>query len=999
MSTVLTPNNAQYNTDGPWSANASAWNEGSLVYGVGYTQSITLNNQTFPDGTLISWSWPMIAAGVRSYPGITYGSSPELINPTVQSTQVANFANLSTSYSINISGDTGGFDTIFDMWLTSRPNGDPTTQKYEIEIVAHADWTPPASNLAYTLSDSTLQNAAVYVMPGYSDSGVTWTNITIMPQSDILAGTISISDILKSLIWNGEITGHEYLSGVEFGPEVSWGSGSLLISNLSYQWNGNPTITFAEGDNTYSVATPGGNDVVENGGVDTVVYNGLYSEFQIKSSGSETLVTENNNISTLDYLEGVTYIKFSDGTYDTVTSTFTPASQDIGPVETVSNLTATHGESFAASALYNYSAPNGATINEYWVTASNPSVGQWYENGQPVSGAITPAQLSELTFDALGPGSETIYLQATDNGGLTWSTWRGNGVTVTVTEPPPPVQAPIELTVSMTAGEVLSGSSLFNAASVPNGATINEYWVTASNPSVGQWYENGQPVSGAITPAQLSELTFDALGPGSETIYLQATDNGGLTWSTWRGNGVTVTVTEPPPPVQAPIELTVSMTAGEVLSGSSLFNAASVPNGATINEYWVTAGNPSVGQWDLNGQPVSGAVTPAQLSELTFDALGPGSETIYLQATDNGGATWSAWQGNGVAVTVAQSPPVVETPIQSAVSMTAGEVLSGSSLFNAASAPNGATITEYWVTASNPSLGQWYENGQPVSGAITPAQLSGLTFDALGPGSETIYLQATDDGGLTWSAWQGNGVTMTVPTPTLSVTSDNSATAGQVINLSSLAIISDPGNVGYQELELWDSDGTVAGGQFVVNGVAQTGGHEIDVSPANVANTVFDAGTLGGTDTLAARLLQDNGTLTAWQEFTVKDPLTIADGATVELSSAYAGPVMFAGSTGTLQLDNSSSFSGTVAGMTGQDTIDFADINFTKVQTPSYSGNSSGGTLTVTDGTHSANIALLGNYLASSFVTSSDGHGGTNIVDPVLSSVNQQLALTQPQHA
>ena len=171
------------------------------------------------------------------------------------------------------------------------------------------------------------------------------------------------------------------------------------------------------------------------------------------------------------------------------------------------------------------------------------------------------------------------------------------------------------------------------------------------------------------------------------------------------------------------------------------------------------------------------------------------------------------------------------------------------------------------------------------------------------------------------------------------------------------------------------------------------------MSPANVANTVFDAGTLGGTDTLAARLLQENGTLTPWQKFAVTDFLTIADGATVELSSAYAGAVMFAGSTGTLQLDNSSSFSGTVAGMTGQDRIDFADINITKVQTPSYSGNSSGGALTVTDATHSANIALSGNYLASSFVISSDGHGGTNIVDPVLTSANQQLALTQPQHA
>jgi hypothetical protein len=57
-----------------------------------------------------------------------------------------------------------------------------------------------------------------------------------------------------------------------------------------------------------------------------VVYNGSHSQFQIKSSGSEILVTENNNISTLDVLDGATYIKFSDGTFNTVTSTFTPTS-------------------------------------------------------------------------------------------------------------------------------------------------------------------------------------------------------------------------------------------------------------------------------------------------------------------------------------------------------------------------------------------------------------------------------------------------------------------------------------------------------------------------------------------------------------------------------------------------------------------------------------------------------------------------------------------------
>jgi hypothetical protein len=44
----------------------------------------------------------------------------------------------------------------------------------------------------------------------------------------------------------------------------------------------------------------------------------------------------------------------------------------------------------------------------------------------------------------------------------------------------------------------------------------------------------------------------------------------------------------------------------------------------------------------------------------------------------------------------------------------------------------------------------------------------------------------------------------------------------------------------------------------------------------------------------------------------------------------------------------------------------------------------SGGMPRVTDGVHAAKIALLGNYLASAFVTSSDGHGGTLVSDPAV---------------
>jgi hypothetical protein len=93
-----------------------------------------------------------------------------------------------------------------------------------------------------------------------------------------------------------------------------------------------------------------------------------------------------------------------------------------------------------------------------------------------------------------------------------------------------------------------------------------------------------------------------------------------------------------------------------------------------------------------------------------------------------------------------------------------------------------------------------------------------------------------------------------------------------------------------------DLRGTPAGGQFVVNGVAQTGGHEIDVSPANVANTIFDVGTSGFADTLWARLQLDNGATTGWRQFTVSDPNSsedFDDGDGVTLTPVTAPQLFF----------------------------------------------------------------------------------------------------------
>jgi hypothetical protein len=54
-----------------------------------------------------------------------------------------------------------------------------------------------------------------------------------------------------------------------------------------------------------------------------------------------------------------------------------------------------------------------------------------------------------------------------------------------------------------------------------------------------------------------------------------------------------------------------------------------------------------------------------------------------------------------------------------------------------------------------------------------------------------------------------------------------------------------------------------------------------------------------------------------------------------------------------------------------------------------------GGTLTVSDGRHTAAFALLGNYMAASFVAVADGHGGTLVTE---TRPEQQLLLTHAPH-
>ena len=111
--------------------------------------------------------------------------------------------------------------------------------------------------------------------------------------------------------------------------------------------------------------------------------------------------------------------------------------------------------------------------------------------------------------------------------------------------------------------------------------------------------------------------------------------------------------------------------------------------------------------------------------------------------------------------------------------------------------------------------------------------------------------------------------------------------------------------------------------------------------------------------------------------------ITVSGSQVAEIFGPSNQNVIFAvGASGTLQLDAASGYTGNVSGLTQNDTIDLASLAYGPNMTVGYNGNAAGGILTVSNGTQSAAIALLGNYTASTFTPSSNGQGGTNVVDP-----------------
>jgi hypothetical protein len=253
--------------------------------------------------------------------------------------------------------------------------------------------------------------------------------------------------------------------------------------------------------------------------------------------------------------------------------------------------------------------------------------------------------------------------------------------------------------------------------------------------------------------------------------------------------------------------------------------------------------------------------------------------------------------------------PVVDTPVVgdpggASVSAHRGQVYQLSSLFSASDPLNKSLIYYVDDLATGPNTGHFsiagvaQTNGHWIT--VTQAQLSQTTFTAGQSGADTLVMIA-DNG----SAQGHNSVTVNAGSDQAPVVVDVhgstvNAHGGQILQLSSLFSASDPDGdpLSYY---LYDASTGANNGHFSIAGVAQTNGHWITVTQAQLAQITFVAGQNGASDTLL--MLADDGSVQGYNSLTVSasgvnhapavsDPSSSAISATsgkvIQLSSLFS---------------------------------------------------------------------------------------------------------------
>jgi hypothetical protein len=434
-------------------------------------------------------------------------------------------------------------------------------------------------------------------------------------------------------------------------------------------------------------------------------------------------------------------------------------------------------------------------------------------------------------------------------------------------------------------GSSVAASTLFSVTD-PDGDTIVTYRLYDQSPdsASGHFLVNGvqqgtnQNIN--LTASQLAQTTYVA-GSAHDRLWVQVYD--GAAWSQWYEFYNYPPV--PPPPAQnhAPtVAVSNRAIASEAsVAASTLFSVTDV-DGDAIVTYRLYDQSPesASGHFLVNGvqqgtnQNIN--LTASQLAQTTYMA-GSVQDHLWVQVYD--GAAWSQWYEfyNYPPVPPPPPPPSAENdaPVVTVANkaMAADSSIAASSLF-LVDDPDGDAITIYrfYDQSPNASSGRFLLNsvdqGYNHNIDLTPAQLAQTVFQA-GSVQDHLWVQLYD--GAEWSPWYEfyvNPPSGQQQAPQVTVV-NKTMDANDTVAAGSLFLFNDPNGDAIVTYRLYDQSSNASSGRFLLNGVDQGYNHNIDLTAAQLAQTVFQAGSVQ--DHLWVQLF-DGTAWSPWFEFFINPP-------------------------------------------------------------------------------------------------------------------------------
>jgi len=442
----------------------------------------------------------------------------------------------------------------------------------------------------------------------------------------------------------------------------------------------------------------------------------------------------------------------------------------------------------------------------------------------------------------------------------------------------PPVVTPGSANVSLLHGVSAAASTLFTTSD-PDGDAIQKYEFWDGGGGNGYFSAFGAlqaaNVAIPVSAGSLAGIAWVAgQAPAVETVWVRAYD--GVDWSSWASWTMT---TLSRPPVATPTAAEIVVPTGQSVAASTLFTASDA-DGDAIQQYEFWDGGGAGGYFRVGGvQQPSGQsvpVSPAQLAGVAYvggatPTAVPVSETVWVRAYD--GILWGPWLSwTMVSQRTTNVNPVVTAPNRN-IDLNQWRLLN--EIFSVSDADGDSPVRYEFIddTAAGGSGYLW------VNGLTLPAGTT-IAVDAAGlgnvwvrggsvGGTDSIRIRATDgyDAG-SWSSWTTLSLsTRTQPNrPPVADATNNAVQVGQTAFAGTLFGISDPDGDAPVSYELWD--GSAGAGKFRVDGVDQAARVAIPVSAAQLAQTVYVAGTGPGSETLWVRAY-DGQAWSGWEDWTM----------------------------------------------------------------------------------------------------------------------------------